>query len=376
VSRTRVALIVGTRPDAIKMAPVILACRERADRLDPVVIATAQHREMLGQVLDAFGIAPDVDLDVMRPDQRLGDLTARLLVALDGAFVSLRPDVVVVQGDTTSTFASALAAYYERIPVAHVEAGLRSGDPQAPFPEEQNRRLADALADLWFAPTEGARAHLVREGVDPARVLVTGNTGIDALLRMLERNRRERFVPRQIDPAIVERSPLLVVTAHRRESFGRGIAAICRAVRRIAQARGDLKVVFPVHPNPRVSGEVHAQLAALPNVHLTAPLEYREFVHVMAHADLILTDSGGIQEEVASLGARVLVMRERTERPEAIDAGVAELVGTDPDTIVTRALDALDHPRRQGPIANPFGDGRASERIVRALIERYAAPTR
>jgi UDP-N-acetylglucosamine 2-epimerase (non-hydrolysing) len=373
VRRARVALVVGTRPDAIKMAPVILACRGHADRLDPVVVATAQHREMLGQVLDAFDIVPDVDLDVMRPDQRLGELTARLLTALEGALATLRPDVVVVQGDTTSTFAAALAAYYARVPVAHVEAGLRSGDPQAPFPEEQNRRLADALADLWFAPTEGARAHLLREGADPARVLVTGNTGIDALLAVLERNRRERFVPRQIDPAVVERSPLVVVTAHRRESFGRGISAICRAVRTIAQRRPELAVLFPVHPNPRVRDEVHAQLAQLANVRLTEPLEYREFVHVMAHADLILTDSGGIQEEVASLGTPVLVMRERTERPEAIDVGVAELVGTDPDTIVARALHALDTPRRRAPVANPFGDGRASARIVTALIDRYAA---
>jgi UDP-N-acetylglucosamine 2-epimerase (non-hydrolysing) len=371
VSRARVALVVGTRPDAIKMAPVILACREGADRLDPVVVATTQHREMLGQVLDAFGIVPDVDLDVMRPDQRLGDLTARLLTALDSALTTLRPDVLVVQGDTTSTFAAALAAFYVRVPVAHVEAGLRSGDPGSPFPEEQNRRLADALADLLFAPTEGARAHLLSEGVDPSRVLVTGNTGIDALLHVLQRNRDERFVPRQVDPAIVERSPLVVVTAHRRESFGRGIAAICQAVRTIAQSRAEARVVFPVHPNPRVRDEVRAQLHALPNVCLTAPLEYREFVHVMAHADLILTDSGGIQEEVASLGAHVLVMRERTERPEAIEAGVAELVGTDPPTIVARALHALDHPRRDGPIANPFGDGHASERIVQALIARY-----
>jgi UDP-N-acetylglucosamine 2-epimerase (non-hydrolysing) len=373
MSRARVALVVGTRPDAIKMAPVILACREHADRLDPVVVATAQHREMLGQVLDAFDIVPDVDLDVMRPDQGLVDLTARLLIALGGAFTTLRPHAVVVQGDTTSTFTAALAAYYAGVPVAHVEAGLRSGDPRAPFPEELNRRLADALADLWFAPTEGARAHLLREGVDPARVLVTGNTGIDALHRVLERNRRERFVPRQLDPVLVERSPLLVVTAHRRESFGRGIAAICRAVRTIAQSRAELAIVFPVHPNPRVRDEVRAQLAELPNVCLTPPLEYREFVHLMAHADLILTDSGGIQEEVASLGTRVLVMRNRTERPEAVDAGVAELVGTDPDTIVARALDALDHPRRDGPIVNPFGDGRASERIVQALIERFAS---
>jgi UDP-N-acetylglucosamine 2-epimerase (non-hydrolysing) len=372
MSRARVALVVGTRPDAIKMAPVILACRAHADSLEPVVVATAQHREMLGQVLDAFGIVPDVDLDVMRPDQRLGDLTARLLTALDGAFATLSPNVVVVQGDTTSTFAAALAAFYARVPVAHVEAGLRSGDPSAPFPEEQNRRLADVLADLLFAPTEGARAHLLREGVDPSRVLVTGNTGIDALLYVLARNRRERFVPRQVDPAVMERSPLIVVTAHRRESFGRGIAAICQAVRTIAQSRAEVSVLFPVHPNPRVREEVYAQLAALPNVSLTAPLEYREFVHAMAHADLILTDSGGIQEEVASLGAPVLVMRERTERPEAIEAGVAELVGTDPETIVERALDALDHPRRDGPIENPFGDGRASERIVQALIDRFA----
>ena len=354
------------------MAPVVLACRARADRLDPVVVATAQHREMLAQVLDAFGIVPDLDLDVMRPDQGLGDLTARLLITLEGAFTTLRPDVVVVQGDTTSTFAAALAAFYVRVPVAHVEAGLRSGDPHVPFPEEQNRRLADTLADLLFAPTEGASAHLLREGVDPSRVLVTGNTGIDALLMVLARSQREGFVPRQVDPAVLGRKHLVVVTAHRRESFGPGIAAICRAVRTIAESRAEASVVFPVHPNPRVRDEVRDRLGALPNVCLTEPLEYREFVHVMGRADLILTDSGGILEEVASLRARLLVMRERTERPEAIDAGVAELVGTDADAIVARALHALDQPRREAPAANPFGDGRASERIVQALVERFA----
>jgi UDP-N-acetylglucosamine 2-epimerase len=281
--------------------------------------------------------------------------------------------MVVVQGDTTTSFAAALAAYYAKVPVAHVEAGLRSGDPLAPFPEEANRRLIDALADLCFAPTEGARAHLLREGIAPARVLVTGNTGIDALHWVLARNAREGFVPRGVDPALLARSPLVLVTAHRRETFGPGIAAICEAVLRIAKSRSDLTVVFPVHPNPRVREIVHARLGGQPNVCLTPPLEYREFACAMARADVILTDSGGIQEEAPSLGTPVLVMRDVTERPEAIAAGITELVGTDEEVIVERTLRALDHPRTEGPIANPFGDGHASERIVRALLERLAS---
>ena len=368
----RVALVVGTRPDAIKMAPLILACREHRDRLAPAVIATGQHREMLADVLDVFGIAPDDDLDVMRPRQGLADLTARLLGALDAAWARHRPDVVVVQGDTTTSFAAALAAYYAKIPVAHVEAGLRSGDPLAPFPEEANRRLIDALADVCFAPTEGARAHLLREGIAPERILVTGNTGIDALLWVVARNERERFTPRTIDAALLARSPLLVVTAHRRETFGDGIAAICEAVLTIAKSRSDLTVVFPVHPNPRVQEPVRERLGGQPNIVLTPPLDYREFVATMARATVILTDSGGIQEEVPSLGKPVLVMRDVTERPEAIAAGVAELVGTEPKVIVERTLGALETPPVAGPVANPFGDGHASPRIVRALLERYA----
>jgi UDP-N-acetylglucosamine 2-epimerase (non-hydrolysing) len=369
----RVAFVIGTRPDAIKLAPVILACREHRTRLAPYVVATSQHREMLAQVLDVFDIVPDQDLDVMRPEQRLGELTARLLAGLETAWAEVRPEMVVVQGDTTTSFAAALSAYYARIPVAHVEAGLRSGDPYAPFPEEINRRLIDALAEMCFAPTEGARAHLVREGIDTRRITVTGNTGIDALLSIVARNEREHFTPRCIDPALLERSPLVVVTAHRRETFGRGVADICQALLALAKCRTDLTILFSVHPNPQVHNPVHARLASQPNICLAPPLEYREFVHVMAHADVILTDSGGIQEEVASLGKPVLVMREVTERPEAIAAGVAELVGTHPDTLVARTLHALDHPPVTGPVDNPFGDGRASERIIQALLYRFGS---
>ena len=368
----RGALVVGTRPDAIKMAPVIAAVRAHPERFVARVIATAQHREMLTQVLDAFDIAPDVNLGIMRPGQGLPDLTARLLESLAATWASAQPDLVIVQGDTTTSFAAALAAYYARVPVAHVEAGLRSGDPYAPFPEEQNRRLIDALADVCFAPTERARAHLVREGIPPDRITVTGNTGIDALLSVLARNRREGFTPRQLDPAMLARSPVLLVTAHRRETFGHGLASICEAVRALAKSRGDVTVVFPVHPNPNVRGPVYAALADQPNVCLTPPLDYREFVAAMARADVILTDSGGVQEEAPSLGPRVLVMRDVTEREEAIDAGMAELVGTDAATIVARTLAALDQPRGATPAANPFGDGHASERIVRVLLDRYA----
>jgi len=372
VSPKRIALVVGTRPDAIKMAPVIRECRRYPDRLEPLVVATAQHRELLGQVLDLFDIVPDLDLDVMRPDQSLAALTARLMMSLDAAWRRLSPDLVVVQGDTTTSFVAALAAYYERVPVAHVEAGLRSGDPLAPFPEEINRRLIDGFAELCFAPTERARQHLLREGVAPERILVTGNTGIDALFFVRAEIERHGFSARQVEPARLARPPIVLVTAHRRETFGDGLEAICAALLTIAKSRPDATLLFPVHPNPHVHGTVHARLAAQPNIYLTPPLEYREFVNVMTRADVILTDSGGIQEEVPSLGTPVLVMRTVTERPEAIEAGVAQLVGTDHDTIVSRTLEILAHAPGARPAANPFGDGHASERIVRGILDRLS----
>ena len=352
------------------MAPVVAACRRQADRCRVQVVATAQHRDLLDQVLRIFDITPDVDLDLMQEGQGLGELTARLLDRLEALWRSQRPDVVLVQGDTTSSFVAALVAYYLKIPIGHVEAGLRSHDKYAPFPEEMNRRLADALADHYFAPTERSRANLLAEGVPDARIVVTGNPGIDALLFTLERIRATGFVPSQLAPGLFNGKKLVVVTAHRRESFGDGLRNICEALKTISQSRTDTTILYPIHPNPHVRRPVEECLGRLPNIHLTDPLDYPTFVHTMARAHMILTDSGGVQEEGPSLGKPVLVMRAVTERTEAIDLGVAELVGTETDRIVSRTLDLLERPAPAYRGANPFGDGRAGERIVQTLLER------
>jgi UDP-N-acetylglucosamine 2-epimerase (non-hydrolysing) len=398
MSPIRVSIVIGTRPEAIKMAPVVLALRGHP-AFQPTVVATAQHRDMLDQVLSLFAIEPDVDLDLMREDQQLTALTASLLTGLERVWRDDRPDVILVQGDTTSAFAASLVALYLKVPVGHVEAGLRTGDKHAPFPEEMNRRLVDVLCDYYFAPTECSRANLLREHVPAESIYVTGNTGVDAFLLTAERIARDGFVP-DLNSEIFARQGLVVVTAHRRESFGEGFVNICSALRRLAAARPDVSILYSVHPNPNVRVPVREQLADIPNVYLTDPLDYRSFVYVMTRANVILTDSGGIQEEAPSLGTPVLVMRSVTERTEAVDAGVAEIVGTDPDLIVRRATELLQttaqsprggdpglHPTAQSPRGgdpgvqngarttprpNPFGDGRAAERIVRILQERVA----
>ncbi len=354
------------------MAPVIVALQREPQRFVTQVVATAQHREMLDHVLDVFGITPDVDLNLMRAGQQLGDLTAKLVVELETLWQQRRPDLVLVQGDTTSSFAAALVAYYRKITLGHVEAGLRSGRKYAPFPEEMNRRLVGALADMHFAPTERARQHLLAEGVADRQITVTGNTGVDALLLTLERIRTTGFIPSEPCLASLDGRPMILVTAHRRESFGEGLQNICEALRTITRVRPDATLIYPVHPNPSVAGPVRERLDGIANIHLTAPLDYPTFVYAMARADLILTDSGGVQEEAPSLGKPVLVMREVTERTEAVDLGVAELVGTSPDRIVSRTLDLLNQPPASRPSTNPFGDGRAGERIVRTIAERLA----
>ncbi len=369
MKRRNVTLVIGTRPEAIKLAPVVLACQAHRDRVNASVVVTAQHREMLDQVLALFHIRPDVDLNLMREGQGLPDLTAKLLTSLHALWERDTPDVVLVQGDTTSSFVASLAAYYLRIPVGHVEAGLRTQDKYAPFPEEMNRRLVDAMADYRFAPTQVARQNLLREGIPAHRIAVTGNTGIDALLWMREQIRATGFVPSGLNPAILSHSRLILVTAHRRESFGNGFVGICAGLKAIAQARSEVAIVYPVHPNPNVRSPVGKFLNGLPNVYLIEPLDYRSFVSVMERADLILTDSGGIQEEAPSLGKPVLVMREATERVEAVEAGVAELVGTSASRIAERALAMLGRPKQLSAGENPFGDGRAAARIVQALLE-------
>jgi UDP-N-acetylglucosamine 2-epimerase (non-hydrolysing) len=369
----RILVCFGTRPEAIKLAPVLAELGRRPDRFETVVCVTGQHREMLDQVLGFFGIAVRHDLALMRPGQDLTDLTCGVLAGLRWVLAAERPDLVVVQGDTTSALAAALAAFYARVPVAHVEAGLRTGDLRAPYPEEMNRTVVGVLAARHFAPTERARANLLREGVPAERVLVTGNTVIDALAWTTARLREDAALRGRLDAQFAfldPGRPLVLVTGHRRESFGEGFRGICEALREIAGGGEGVQVVYPVHLNPKVQGPVRSILDGAPGVHLLDPLDYLPFVYLMGRADLILTDSGGIQEEAPSLGKPVLVMRETTERPEAVEAGTALLVGTGRGAIVreTRRLLA-DRGAREAMTrsGNPFGDGKAAVRIVDAL---------
>ncbi len=368
----RALLVFGTRPEAIKMAPVVGACRDRPERIEPIVCLTGQHREMLRQMVDYFGIEVDEQLAVMRPDQTLSSLTARCLDALDEVMRRRRPHCVVVQGDTTTAMTAALAAFYHRLPVVHVEAGLRTGRLDAPWPEELNRRVVDLVSALYCAPTQRAAETLRAEGVRPEAVRVTGNTVVDALLKTLQRERLRDVLWRQKHAAL-RRDRMVLVTGHRRENFGRGMERICRAIRSLAERFPDCQFVYPVHLNPRVREPVFRLLGALENVYLLPPVGYPEFVWLMDRAVLILTDSGGVQEEAPSLGKPVLVMRETTERPEAVEAGVARLVGTSVERIVAEAQDLLAHPaacRAWQGAANPYGDGRAAERIVDWMLEQ------
>jgi UDP-N-acetylglucosamine 2-epimerase (non-hydrolysing) len=368
-----VAVVVGTRPEAIKLAPLVRAIR--AERgLEPVLVSTGQHRQMLDQALGVFGLCPDVELGVMSAGQTLEDVTARALEGMRRFLAASRPAWVVVQGDTTTAFAAALAAFYARVPVAHVEAGLRSGNRASPFPEELNRRLVDQLSEELYAPTATARELLLREGFEPWRVHVTGNTVVDALLWTREVLRTRNVALLGIPPEVGAGRTILV-TAHRRESFGPGLEAICRALVRIARAAPDVRIVYPVHLNPNVDGPVRRILGGEPRIALLPPLDYLGFVALLDRAHLVLTDSGGVQEEAPTFGKPILVMREVTERPEGIVAGVAKLVGTDEERIVEEALRLLrdaEAYRAMATGSNPYGDGHASERIARRLAELTA----
>ncbi len=374
--RPRVMVLFGTRPEAIKLAPVIRELARRSGRLETRVVVTAQHRQMLDQVLALFHLRPDHDLDVMRPGQDLFDVTARVLTGLKGILEQERPDLLLVQGDTTSVFVGALAAFYSRAAVGHVEAGLRTHDKFSPFPEEMNRKLATALADLHFAPTETARRHLAEEGVPAGSIFVTGNTVIDALLATVRPDYRfDHPALSNLDPA----RRLVLVTAHRRESFGQPFRNVCLGLARLAAAFEDLQIVYPVHMNPNILGPARELLGNVPRVLLVEPLEYEPFVQLMSRSTLVLTDSGGIQEEAPSLGKPVLVMRDNTERPEAVEAGTVRLVGTDPERIVSEASRLLTDPAAYQAMAravNPYGDGHASERIVERVLEFLESPGR
>ncbi|MCC6157803.1 MAG: UDP-N-acetylglucosamine 2-epimerase (non-hydrolyzing) [Deltaproteobacteria bacterium] len=358
----RSLFVFGTRPEAIKLAPVIREMRARSDTYEVLVVVTAQHRQMLDQVLRLFDIVPDIDLAIMRPNQSLDMIVARAIEGLGEAMDRLKPDVVLVQGDTTTTFVGALAAFHRRIPVAHVEAGLRTWDPWSPFPEEINRQLTSRLAAVHFPPTSWSRDNLLREGIDPARVHITGNTVIDALLEITG---REYLFTDPILATLPKKT--ILITAHRRESFGEPFRQMCLAMRAIAEMFPACALVYPVHLNPNVREPVFEILSGAANIHLVEPLDYEPFVHLMKKAHIILTDSGGVQEEAPSLGKPVLVMREKTERPEGIEAGTVRLVGNDGTKIVSevsRLLDDADAYRAMAEAKNPYGDGRASKRIA------------
>lgn len=363
-----ILFIFGTRPEAIKLSPLILRLRRFPESYSVQVCVTAQHRGMLDQVLEVFGIQPDYDLDIMQPEQTLLQSASRILSALEPVFSTVQADLVVVQGDTTTTFCGALAAFYSGVPVAHVEAGLRTGDLGQPFPEELNRVLTSRLATLHFAATQRAADNLAKEGIT-RHVWVTGNTGIDAVLSV----REAAMPPFPLDHLNFPGKRMILVTAHRRESFGEGFERICQALSVIAD-RPDVHLLYPVHPNPNVQGPVHRYLRPHPNITLVEPLDYVGFVNAMRRAYIILTDSGGIQEEGPSLGKPILVLREKTERPEAVEAGTVKLVASDTARIVAETALLLDDPeeyRRMSRIHNPYGDGHASERIEAALREFF-----
>lgn len=367
MNKKKILTVVGTRPEAIKMAPVILALKNEP-WADVRVLATAQHRHMLDQVLNFFGIEPDVDLDIMRSNQALTTLTARLLLDLDDVLLAEKPDAVLAQGDTTTVMTVALASYYHRIPFGHVEAGLRTWDIGNPFPEEANRVIAGRLARWHFAPTASSRQNLLREGVDEKDIVVTGNTVIDALLMTAE---KELVLPVELDPD----KRMVLVTCHRRENFGEPFRDVCRALRTLAERNGDIQILYPVHPNPNVKNVAHEMLGGCNNIILCDPLDYAPFIAAMKRASFVISDSGGVQEEAPALGKPVLVLRHETERPEAVDHGVVKLVGPNYEQILREAQLLLDDRAAYQSMArgvSPYGDGKGAGRIVLALREHFA----
>lgn len=380
MSKPKILVVAGTRPEAVKMAPVQFALQQ-SDSLEPVFCSTAQHRQMMDQTLGVFGITPDIDLDLMRPGQTLPSLTAAVVEGATRALKEVKPAAVLVQGDTTTVLGTALAAFYERIPIGHVEAGLRTYNFDAPWPEEMNRRLVDPIAHWCFAPTEFSQANLLKEAINPAQCEVTGNTVIDALLWIRKRQKDEGTnadaiaerceIPQDFKKEYLERDkPWILVTGHRRESFGGGFENICRAILSLAEEWPDLGILYPVHLNPSVQEPVNRLLASHPRICLAKPCGYFDFIWLMSQCHFLLSDSGGVQEEAPSLGKPVLVMRETTERPEGVEAGTCRLVGTDPERILTEANLLLGDPeeyQRRSGLQNPYGDGKAAKRIRKRL---------
>jgi len=366
----KVLVVFGTRPEAIKLCPLILELKENRDKFLTFVCVTAQHREMLDQVLNFFGVVPDYDLNLMKNDQTLFDITSRTIIETGGIIEKESPDIVIVQGDTTTTFASSLAAYYNQVQVGHVEAGLRTENKYSPFPEEINRRLTTHIADIHFAPTEKSYQNLVAEGIPRNKIVVTGNTVIDSLLWVRERVRAGQKTFDELTNIDFSKK-IILVTGHRRENFGQKFIDICAALKEIAIHNKDVELVYPVHLNPNVKEPVYSILSGIENIKLLEPMGYASFVYLMDQCFFIISDSGGIQEEAPSLGKPVLVTRNTTERPEAVEAGAVKLVGTDKSKIVsetTRLLNDCGHYEEMSIVKNPYGDGQASRRIVKSLI--------
>lgn len=369
MKKLKIMTVFGTRPEAIKMCPLVLEMRKYPDYIEPIVAVTAQHREMLDQVLELFNIVPDYDLNIMTSGQTLYDVTTRALMGLKDVMENAKPDIVLVHGDTTTTFAGALAAFYAQIPVGHVEAGLRTGNKYSPYPEEMNRKLTGSLADIHFSPTSTSKANLLKENVDPKTILVTGNTVIDALQTTVRAE--YKFADDDFNKVLSSGKRLILMTTHRRENLGEPMRHVYRALKSVLESHADVEAIFPVHKNPKVREIVQEELGHLSQVHLIEPMDYEPFANLMAKVDIVLTDSGGIQEEAPALGKPVLVLRDTTERPEAVEAGTVKLIGTEYEDVLRETnllLDDAEHYKSMAEAANPYGDGRACERIIKAIL--------
>lgn len=372
----KILLVFGTRPEAIKMAPLVKALQKDTEHFETRVCVTAQHRQMLDQVLEVFGITPEYDLNIMAPNQDLYDITAKVLLGLREVLKDFRPDTVLVHGDTTTSMAASLAAFYMQIPVGHVEAGLRTYNMLSPWPEEMNRQVTDRICTYYFAPTEQSKVNLLQENIDAKKIFITGNTVIDALLMAVDIISTTAGVKEKMAKELQEKGytvgdrEYILVTGHRRENFGDGFLHICKAIKELAALHPEMDIVYPVHLNPNVQKPVYELLSGLSNVYLISPLDYLPFIYAMQHSTLLLTDSGGVQEEAPSLGKPVLVMRDTTERPEAVEAGTVKLVGTNAEAIVSNVTALLldkEMYKRMSETHNPYGDGQACERIIVAL---------
>ena len=371
MKKLRLMTVFGTRPEAIKMCPLVLEMHKYPEYIEPIVAVTAQHREMLDQVLELFNIKPDYDLNIMASGQTLYDITTRALNGLKEVIEDAKPDMVLVHGDTTTTFAGALAAFYAQVPVGHVEAGLRTGNKYSPYPEEMNRKLTGSIADMHFAPTSTSKENLLKENVNPEAIMVTGNTVIDALQTTVKAN--YEFADAEFNKIFARGNRLILMTTHRRENLGEPMRNVYKVLRKVLETHADVEAIFPVHKNPKVREIVQEELGGLERVHLIEPMDYEPFANLMGKVDIVLTDSGGIQEEAPALGKPVLVLRDTTERPEAVDAGTVKLVGTGYEDVLRETNLLLDDPahyQKMAEAANPYGDGKACERIIRAILQK------